>query len=300
MLERAQKSGHHIEPRVLRVAVSAVILALGVWFVLRQLVFTGELPSFVRGGIAVLLLGAVAIIFSKLTAIVDGLLKRGGIHIQSEEEARRRRLVVVALAVPWLILFGVAEPGVPERFLWLLPLQAVVLAAFFAVLLPRFGVPRPAVWLAQALLVFVFLWNSFLVSRVDAWRADGWSGHDATEVRVVDYIAADIARDRRDRVSIGYQLFIYPFMVNYHALSSQYKVGAEFDVLFKYQHGIENTDTCAEGISSRDDYRIVQTRPMQAQEAPRNYFDVQLGNRFKLVREIGAYRIYSRVTREVS
>ena len=89
-------------------------------------------------------------------------------------------------------------------------------------------------------------------------------------------------------------------MVNYHALSPEYKVGAEFDALFKYRHGIENTGTCAEGVSSRDDYRIVQTRPMQAQDAPRNYFDVPLDNRFKLVREIGAYRIYSRVTREVS
>ena len=107
---------------------------------------------------------------------------------------------MVALGVPWLILFAVAEPGVPERFLWLLPLQAVVLAAFFTVFLPRFGVPRPAVWLAQALLVFVFLWNSFLVSRVDAWRADGWSGHDAAEARVVDYIAADIAGRSRSSV----------------------------------------------------------------------------------------------------
>ena len=98
---------------------------------------------------AILLLGGVALIFSKLTAIVDRLLKRGGVHIQSEEQARRRRLVVVALAVPWLLLFAVAEPGVPERFLWLLPLQVLVLAAFFAVLLPRLGVPRPAVWLPK-------------------------------------------------------------------------------------------------------------------------------------------------------
>ena len=81
-------------------------------------------------------------------------------------------------------------------------------------------------------------------------------------------------------------------MVNYHSVSSNYKVGAPFDVLFKYQHGIENTDRCAEGVSPSDDYRIVETRPMNVPEAPVNYFKVPLENRFKLVRQIGTYRIF--------
>jgi hypothetical protein len=288
-----QKSEWRTEPRgVSRVVVGAVALALATWVVLLQIAFDAELPTLGRGAIAILLLAGVGLIFPKFTAIVDRLLKRGGVHIQSEEQARRRRLVVLALVVPWLLLFAAAEPGIPERFLWLWPLQVLLIAAFFTVLLTRLGVPRPVVWLAQAMLVFAVLWNSFLVSRVDAWRADGWSGRDASEVRVVDYVVADIGRERRDRASIGYQLFIYPFMANYHIVSSQYKVGAEFDVLFNYRHGIENTDTCAEGVSPRDDYRIVQTRPKKPDDAPRNYFEVPLENRFKLVREIGPYRVF--------
>ena len=291
---RAQDSDQHrTQSRLMsRVAVGAVVLALGTWFVLRQLVFSGELPRLARGAVAILLLGGAALIFSKFTGITDRLLKRVGVHIQSVEQARRRRLLVVAVAVPWLVLFAVAEPGVPERFLWLLPLQVLLIAAFFAVLLPRLGVPRPVAWLAQALLVFVFLWNTFLIPRVDAWRADGWSGHDAAEVRAVDYVAADLDKEGRGRASIGYRLFIYPFMVDYHSVSSYYKVGTQFDVLFNYQHGIENTDRCAEGVSPGDDYRIVQTRPMNEQGAPINYFKVPLENRFKLVRQIGTYRIF--------
>jgi hypothetical protein len=277
---------------VSRAAVGVVVFALVAWFILRQLVFTGALPPLVRGGMAILLAVGIALIFLKLTAIIDRLLKRGSLHIQSEEQARRRRLVVVALVVPWLLLFGVAESGVPERFLFLLPLQVLVLAAFVTVLLPRLGMPRPAVWLVQGLLVLVFLWNPFLISRVDSWRAGGWSGHDASAVRAVDYIAAGLHKERRDRASIGYQLFIYPFMADYHIVSSYYKVGADFDVLFKYQHGIENADTCAEGVSPNDEYRIVETHPMNVQDAPINYFQVPLENRFKLVRQIGAYRIF--------
>jgi hypothetical protein len=287
-----RKSEWRTEPRrVFRIAVGAVVLALGTWIVLRQLVFDAELQTLERVALGILLLAGFGLFFPKFTAFVDRLLKRGGVHIQSGEQARRRRLVVLALVVPWLLLFAAAERGISERFLWLWPLQILVIAAFFAVLLPRLGVPRPVVWLAQALLVFAVLWNSFLVSRVDAWRANGWSGHDASEVRVVEYIAADIRRERRDRASIGYQLIIYPFMVNYHSVSSQYKVGAEFDVLFNYRHGIENTGTCAEGVSPRDDYRIVETRPQSVDGAPMNYFEVPLENRFKLVREIGRYRV---------
>jgi hypothetical protein len=288
-----QKDRYRTWPRPMsRVAVGAVVLALGTWFIFRQLVFSGALPNLVRGAVAILLLGGVALILLKFIEITDRVLKRSGVHIQSEEQARRRRLIVVALVVPWLLLFGVAEPGVPERFLFLLPLQVLVLAAFVTVLLPRLGMPRPAVWLVQGLLVLVFLWNPFLISRVDSWRAGGWSGHDASAVRAVDYIAADLHKGGRDRASIGYRLFIYPFMVDYHIVSSYYKAGADFDVLFVYQHGIENTDKCAEGVSPSDDYRIVETRPMNAPDAPVNYFKVPLGNRFKLVRQIGAYRIF--------
>jgi hypothetical protein len=287
----SQKRESRTRPRwVSPVAFGTVVFALGTWVVLRELVFDEKLPLLVRGAIAVPLFGGVALIFLRFTEIIDQLLKRRGVHVQSEEQARRSRLVVLALVVPWLLLFAAAESGISERFLWLWPLQVLLLAAFFAVLLPRLGVPRPVVWLAQALLIFAVLWNSFLVSQVDAWSTDGWSGRDASEVRVVDYIATDIGREGRDRASIGYQLFIYPFMVNYHIVSSQYKVGANFDVLFTYRHGIENTNTCAEGVSPRDDYLIVQTRPMDANDAPRNYFDVS-ENRFKLVLEIGPYRV---------
>jgi hypothetical protein len=292
----SQESEWRTQPRwVPRVAFGAVVVALGTWVVLRELVFDEKLPLLVRGAIAVPLLGGVALIFPRFTAIIDQLLKRSGVHVQSEEQARRRQLVVLALAVPWLLLFVAAESGIPERFLWLLPLQVLLLAASFAVLLPRLGVPRPVVWLAQALLVFVVLWNSFLVSRVDAWSTDGWSGPDASEVRVVDYIATDLAREGRESASIGYQVFIYPFMVNYHAVSSHYKVGADLDVLFTFRHGIENTNTCAEGVSPRDDYLIVQTLPKNPEDAPRNYFEVS-ENGFELVREIGTYRVFKAAT----
>jgi hypothetical protein len=290
----AQRSERGTQRRRLpRVAVGAGVVILGGGFFLRFLGLDAELPPPVRGALAFLLLGGIAVVVLKFaTAIVDRLLKRAGIYLQSEEQVRRRRLIVIALAVPWVILFAAAERGIPERFIWLWPLQALVLASFFAVLLPRLGVPGAAAWFAQALLVFVVLSNWFLAARVESWRADGWAGEDAPEVRVVDHVAAALHAEGRDRAAIGYRLFIYPFMANYSVLSPYYKSGAEFDALFRYRSGIENTNRCPEGVSPRDDYRVVEIRPEEGEDAPRHYFDVRLEDRFKLVRQVPPYRIF--------
>jgi hypothetical protein len=291
--------------RLPSLAVGVVLLALavgllGVGFERRAVLFDPRLPALVRGALAILLLGGTLLLTLRFaTAIVDRLLKRRGVRVQSGEDVRRRRLVVVALAVPWLFLIAVAEPGNPGRFLWLWPLQVLFVAIFVSVLLPRLRVPRLVVLALQALVAFVFIWNAFLVSRVDDWRSSGWSGKDAAEARVVDYIAADLQTDGRERAAIGYQVFFYPFMAKYNALSAYYKVGAEFDALFKYGHGIQNMDTCAEGVSPSDRYRIVQTRPISGQDAPRHYFRVPLDDRFKLVRTIGVYEIF-KATREAT
>jgi hypothetical protein len=83
-------------------------------------------------------------------------------------------------------------------------------------------------------------------------------------------------------------------MANYKIIDRQYKVGAEFDLLFKYRHGIGNTDQCAEGVSPADEYRIVQTRPKDGEAEPRHYFEVPLDKRFRLLRSFDLYRVYKR------
>jgi hypothetical protein len=294
----AGKARRRIRPQRWTAVVGGGILVLavgllGAAFARRQLVFDPGLPTMVRGPLAILLLGGtllLALWFA--TSVVDRLLKRRGVHLQSEENVGRRRLIVVALGVPWLLLFAVAERGNAGRFLWLWPLQALFVAIFVSVFLPKLRLPRVATWAIQVLVVFVFVWNSFLVSRVDDWRSNGWSGNDAAEATVVDYISADLQADGQDRAAIGYQVFIYPFMVNYNTLSSDYKVGAEFDALFRYGHGIQNMDTCAEGVSPRDQYRIVQAHPVGGQDGPRDYFRVPLDDRFELVHRVGGYEIY--------
>jgi hypothetical protein len=144
------------------------------------------------------------------------------------------------------------------------------------------------------LLVFLLVCNHLLTSRVDAWSSNGWSGRSADEVQVVDYVASQLKSDRKRRAPIGYQTFIYPFMAKFNITNREYKVGADFDLLFKYRRDIVNTDTCAEGLSPKDEFRIVRTTPMNEPQAPRSYIKVRPDGRFRLMRRFGPYEVLRR------
>jgi len=160
--------------------------------------------------------------------------------------------------------------------------------------LPRLSIPRGIVWATQVALILIICGNSFLLSRVEAWSQTGWAGPDAEEIQVVDAVAKQIRADGKDRASIGYQTFIFPFMAQYHITNPIYKVGAEFDMLFYYRHNIVNTNRCAEGLAPGDEYLIVQTRPKPPEWAPKHYFELPLDSQFHLVDEIESYQLFKK------
>lgn len=204
------------------------------------------------------------------------------------------RLLVISLLVPWLVLVIVAEPGKPERFWWVWPIQVILLAASVAYLLPKFPVPRPIIPAAQLVLALLVVLNPTLLGRVKSWRADGWAGKDAEEVQVMEYVAGHIRGDGKSEAAIGYQLFIYPFMAEYHITNPVYKVGGELELLLRYQYGIRNLDQCAEGVSPQDEYRIVQRHPKNGPEEPQSYFAVPLVKEFRLLRRFNLYDVFKR------
>jgi hypothetical protein len=242
-----------------------------------------------------LILGSACILAGKwVAALVDRLLRRTGIQIQNKEQADQVRVLVLSLAIPWCILLLVAEPGKPERFWWLWPLQAMFLAAFILWLLPRFRVPHPFIWLTSISIVILVWWNPSLLHRANAWRETGWAGMNAPAVQVVNYVASELEAEGRKQAAIGYHFFIYQFMAAYNITNPEYKAGMDFDLLFKYPHGITNMDQCAEGLSPLDEYRIVQTKPQDGKETPRLYVDVPLDADFKLLRQFGPYQVFKR------
>jgi hypothetical protein len=211
-------------------------------------------------------------------------------------------LFVLSLVVPWLTLLIVAELGNQGRFCWLWPLQAIALSAFITNIMARLRMPSSLLWLSYlvltaALVIPPFHSHEYAIvaqPKVKQWLRNGWAGSDAQEVQVVDYVANRLRSDGIQHTAIGYQIFIYPFMAKYNIIDSQYKVGADFDLLFKFRHGIANTDRCAEGVSSHDEYRIVQTRPKSGEEQPGDYFQVPQDTRFRLIQSFDLYQVFKR------
>jgi hypothetical protein len=203
-------------------------------------------------------------------------------------------LLAVSLIVPWLILLSMTEAERLERFWWLWPLQVITLVSVVTYLPAQLGFRRPLVWVGGSILVLSIGANSFLLSRIAAWARDGWSGGAAEQIRVVDHIAALIKSERKDRASIGYEIYTYRYVATFHPIDSRYKVGADFDLLFQYRHGITNTNRCAEGISPHDEYRVVQMTSTSKIEAARQYIDIPPDGRFYLARDFGRYRVFER------
>ena len=215
---------------------------------------------------------------------------------QSESSSTEAKFLVLSLLIPWFILLLLAESGpyplgAEKRFWWLWPLQVIMLAAFVTNVLPRLRAPRPYIWIAATLLIVIVLGNSFMLSRVEQWLRTGWSGHDAEQLQALDYIADELRSQGKNHGTIGYHIVIGSFMAQYHAIDPQYKVGADFDLILQFRHGISNTSHCAEGISADDEYRIVQISPLeQGQEA----FAVSLDRRFQLRQQFGSYQVFKR------
>jgi hypothetical protein len=198
-------------------------------------------------------------------------------------------VLIVALVVPWAVLLLIAESGRSDRFVGLWPLQVIVLA-FASSVKKGSGDSRPL--LGPVLVTGAILANPFLLSRAHAWVQDGWPGADAVEIRVAEYLAGQLRAGGQNRAAIGYRLFVegppQPLMP---AIDDRWRLGEEFDVILEYRHGIANLDTCGEGLSPQDEYRIVEAHP-PTPNGTHYYFDVPPAGPLRLLDRIANYEIY--------
>jgi hypothetical protein len=223
---------------------------------------------------------------------------------RSLEYRENARPLVLSLVIPWLVLLLFAENDHEKRFWWLWPLQIIFLAAIVGYIVARLKTAWIR-WVVELGLIFVLWDHPLLLSRLDSWLKTGWAGADADQIQVIDYVAARLRAERKDQAAIGYQTFIGGFEVMNNVLDAGYKVGAEFDLLFKQRQGISNIDHCAEGISTIDEYRVLQTKPNEpeSEDYPlafstkppfRYYFNTPADSKWKMMAEFGIYRVFSR------
>jgi hypothetical protein len=202
-------------------------------------------------------------------------------------------LLGLAILTPWLALLLVAD--FDRRFWWLWPMQVISLAAAVTYLPMRLRAPRWIHWVGALAVVAVVGSNTVLASRVQEWKRDGWSGHDAIEIEVTDRIAEHLQSVPGTPAAIGYEVNFWKFMAVYHGLDSRYKVGADLDLLLKYRHGITNVDQCAEGLSSDDVFRALQLNDAGADPLNGlNRMVVPLDHAYRPLETVNGYEILER------
>ena len=230
---------------------------------------------------------------TKIVSLIERLKFTGDVPLPLLRHPDNAKLFCISLMVPWLVLLLVVESDEHlERFWWLWPLQVIALAALVTYVSARLQLSRIFACTASACLAAMLLLNpSSLLSGVGHW-GPGWSGEDAAEIRVADALAQRLAG--KNHAAIGYQMYIWRFMASFNVADPKYKVGADFDLLYKTLHGISNTDRCAEGISSGDEFRIVQINPNPRDLKVTEYFDVSADKNFQLVEQFGPYQLFQR------
>jgi hypothetical protein len=240
-------------------------------------------------GVAGILLLALK---AKVTALMDRLAISEAGSVQGTQRLHNAKVFCLSLVIPWLILLVMVESsGRLERFWWLWPLQVIALVALVTYVPSILHLPRIFAWIGSILLIIMTL-GRVVTGVKEAWLKPQWSGSDAAEVQVVNYVVSQLAG--RNQAAIGYQIFIWRFMAEYNVVDPRYKIGADFDLLFKDLHGVANTNRCAEGVSSGDEFRIVQTRPTSTDARGKWYVDVPLDRSFHLLYQFGPYQVFKR------
>jgi hypothetical protein len=238
--------------------------------------------------VEVLLLATAVLSFAYRDAIAEALVT---VQRALVAPGANTKVLAISLAVPWLVLFLVAD--YERRFWWIWPLQVIFLAAAVACLPMRLKLFPRVAWVGSVVVVVMVAANPLLASRLHDWLRHGWSGQDADEIQVVD-AAAGLARSSGERgVSIGYEVNVRRFVATDHIIDPRYKVGADFDMLFKYRHGISNANRCAEGVQPDDAYRIVQVA-LGDNTGRTDRIESRRNGPFEMTGQFGAYQVLRR------
>jgi hypothetical protein len=180
-------------------------------------------------------------------------------------------LLALSLWIPYLLLVILAEPGRVERFRFLWPLQAAALVYAVMLMLPR---SRWPVWrIAAGVLVVAALFpTATLEAKARSWAAQGYSGPDAGETALVDYIARSARGSGSTHLAVGYDASGRP--ADETITDAHHRPGAWIDYLLTSRQGIRNERAPGELQSADDDFRVRDTsiggdgRAMSTEAAP--------------------------------
>jgi hypothetical protein len=251
-------------------ARSPQALAVGLGLLALGAVGTGVLIGAWRGRLVAAYGAESPMALALAAAAVLGTLGRKRVWAAATElgaalDLRRDPLpLMLAVALPWLVMLLIAEPGRWARFWWLMAVQVIFLSTAVRSLAAHIPT-RIGRWACVGSAVALLWCNPLALDRLRDWAANGWPGAEAEQVQIVDRLAQTIRSTGRTSARVGYLSGLSSREYVRRIPDVRLKIGAEFDFLLAYRHGISNANRCLEGLSPTDDYRVVELLPSDPQ-----------------------------------
>ncbi|RJP21881.1 MAG: hypothetical protein C4527_22780 [Candidatus Omnitrophota bacterium] len=210
---------------------------------------------------------------------------------QSLKETKKTEIsvLVCGFLIPLLFLCALTEAGRIDRYVFLWPMQCILVAITLQYPLHVANIPKIYRQAIRNVLIVFTLSNTILLEHVDSWIHDGFGGRMHPKRQVAAWIADQIEKNHIENPQIGYQVFFMHYIPAFHIRDSRYKVGADIDMLLRFIHGVENHTTCAEGVSPVDHFRIVQKLPV---DHHRSTFRIPIESNDSPDSQFSYYQIY--------
>jgi len=204
------------------------------------------------------------------------------------------RVVALGLLLPWGAIVLMGEPDRPDRTMWLWPLQLSIIAGAIAESTGHLRRDWPRAALLAASIAAVAA-NPFVLSQLNQWRDGGWAGSPPDDLRAVSYLGDQLKSVGATHASIGYQSYTKGFLARYNIVDPRYKWWSEFDAWLKWSYGIQNDNQCAEGVSGKDQWRIIDVRSDSAGAGTASQDEIVEGDMtrgFERVMQFGSYGVF--------
>jgi hypothetical protein len=154
-------------------------------------------------------------------------------------------ILFIAFSLPWIILLVLAEPGRPERFWYMWPLQVLVMVLFLRWLVERFHRARPAFWILVIALGVALLPIPFDVERISNGLANGYAGSDSDQWKVAEFLSGEAKTEGVDSLRVEYWLVDSNSPIN--PLHPENHFSDWFDYLLLVRFSVHNLESTTAG-----------------------------------------------------
>jgi hypothetical protein len=165
-------------------------------------------------------------------------------------------IVLVAFSIPWILLVILGEPGKPERFWYMWPLQILIMIMFLRWVAERYPKINLVYSLSILALGVALLPLPFFSQRISDGWAHGYAGTDNDQWKVVEFLAGEAKSEGVNSLRVSYWMADTSSPMN--PLRPGDRISDWFDYLLLVRSGVHNLEGASPG-GPKGTWEVVDT-----------------------------------------